>query len=81
MKGYAKDLGLDVDKWQQCVDQRTHERDILANKAEGERHHVMETPTFVVGNRQVPGAIGFDQMLAYVDSARGPAAGRTTAAR
>jgi protein-disulfide isomerase len=81
MKGYAKDLGLDVDRWQQCVDQRTHERDILANKAEGERHHVNETPTFVVGDRIVPGAIGFDQLRAFVDSARGAPAGRTTASR
>jgi protein-disulfide isomerase len=81
MKGYAKDLGLDVDRWQQCVDRRTHERDILANKAEGERHHVNETPTFVVGDRIVPGAIGFDQLRAFVDSARGAPAGRTTASR
>ncbi len=81
MRGYAKDLGLDVDRWQQCVDQRAHARDIQANKAEGDRHHVMETPTFVIGNRVVPGAIGFDELRAYVDSARGAAAGRTTAAR
>ncbi len=81
MRSYAKDLGLDVDRWQQCVDQRSHERDIQANKAEGDRHRVMETPTFVIGNRVVPGAIGFDQLRAYVDSARGAPAGRTTAAR
>jgi protein-disulfide isomerase len=80
MKGYAKDLGLDVNRWQQCVDQSTHQRDIQANKAEGDRHHVNETPTFVIGNKMIPGAIGFDAMHAYVDSARatGP---RTTASR
>jgi protein-disulfide isomerase len=81
MKSYAKDIGLDIDRWQQCVDQRSHQRDIQANKAEGERHHVIETPTFVIGNRQVPGAISYDEMRAYVDSARGTGAARTTAAR
>ena len=35
MQGYAKAIGLDVDKWRACVDSRTHEREILANKAEG----------------------------------------------
>ena len=77
MKGYAKDIGLDVDRWQQCVDQRTHLRDIQANQAEGERHHVNETPTFVIGNRMVPGAITFDELHAYVDSARAAAPPRT----
>jgi protein-disulfide isomerase len=77
MKGYAKDIGLDVDKWQQCVDQHTHLRDIRANQAEGERHHVNETPTFVIGNRQIPGAITFDELHAYVDSARGAAPARS----
>jgi protein-disulfide isomerase len=80
MKGYAKDLGLDVNRWQQCVDQRAHARDIEANKAEGDRHHVNETPTFVIGNKMIPGAITFDEMHAYVDSARG-AGPRTTASR
>jgi protein-disulfide isomerase len=78
MRGFAKDVGLDADKWQQCMDQGTHMREIQANKAEGERRHVAETPTFVIGNRMVPGAITFDEIHAYVDSARTGAA--TTAA-
>jgi protein-disulfide isomerase len=80
MKGYAKDLGLDVDRWQQCVDQQTHRREIQANRAEGERQRIMETPTFIIGNRKVPGSVTFDELRAYIDSARA-AAPRTTAAR
>ncbi len=79
MKGYAKDLGLDVDRWQQCVDSRAHERDITANRSEGERRNIGQTPTFVIGSRMIPGEINADQMKAYVDSAA--AAGHTTAAR
>jgi len=79
MKGYAKALGLDVDRWQQCVDQQTHRREIQANRAEGERQRIMETPTFLIGNRLVPGSVTFDELRAYVDSARGAGAARATA--
>jgi protein-disulfide isomerase len=81
MQGYAKAIGLDVDKWRACVDARTHEREILANKADGERRQVNQTPTFVIGNRMVPGSLTDDQIKAYVDSARGGAktADNTTA--
>jgi protein-disulfide isomerase len=70
MKGYAKDLGLAVDTWQTCLSQHTHRREIEANKAEAERRHVDQTPTFVIGNRMIPGSLTDDQMKAYVDSAR-----------
>jgi protein-disulfide isomerase len=73
MVGYARDLGLDMDKWQKCFDSQAHLRDIQANKAEGERRHVNQTPTFIVGTRLVAGAMTYDQMKAYVDSAATPA--------
>jgi protein-disulfide isomerase len=70
MQGYAKAIGLDVDKWRSCVDSRVHQRDIDANKAEGTRRQVNQTPTFVIGNRMVAGSLTDDQIKAYVDSAR-----------
>jgi protein-disulfide isomerase len=73
MQGYAKAIGLDVDKWRACVDARTHQRDIDANKAEGERRQVNQTPTFVIGSRMVAGSLTDDQIKAYVDSARASA--------
>jgi protein-disulfide isomerase len=82
MKGYAQAIGLDVDKWRDCVESRAHQRDIDANKAEGERRQVNQTPTFVIGNRMVPGALTDDQMKAFVDSARGgPRTADNTTAR
>ena len=81
MKGYAQAIGLDVDKWRGCVESRAHQRDINANKAEGERRQVNQTPTFVIGNRMIAGALTDDQIKAYVDSARGaPKAPGNTAA-
>jgi protein-disulfide isomerase len=61
-----------MDKWQKCYDSQAHVRDIQANKAEGERRQVNQTPTFVIGTKQIPGALGFDQFRAYVDSATLP---------
>ena len=81
MKGYAQAIGLDVDKWRGCVESRAHQRDINANKAEGERRQVNQTPTFVIGNRMIAGALTDYQIKAYVDSARGaPKAPGNTAA-
>ncbi len=66
--GYARELGLDVSRWEQCYDSREHEGTILANKAEGERRQINQTPTFVIGNRIVPGAISYDRFRAIVDT-------------
>jgi protein-disulfide isomerase len=72
-EGYAKDLGLDVSKWRACYDNQAHLRDIQANRAEGDRRKVAQTPTFVIGDRQIPGVIPYDQFKAIVDSAALPA--------
>jgi protein-disulfide isomerase len=44
---------------------------ILKGYAKGNRRHVNQTPTFVIGTRQVPGALGYDQIKAYIDTAAG----------
>jgi len=81
---YARDLGLDVGAWETCYDSDKHQRRIAANEAEGDRRQVRSTPTFVIGDRMIAGALPFDRMKALVDSAaqRGaapaPAAGDST---
>ena len=80
-EGYAKAIGLDVSKWEDCYDSQRHQLKIAANKAEAERRRVGSTPTFVIGKRQIPGALGYDQMKLLVDSAlaEAKAAGPVTA--
>jgi protein-disulfide isomerase len=73
LEGYAKELGLDVSKWRSCYDSQAHVRDIQANKAEGERRKVSQTPTFIIGDKEIPGVIPYDQFKAFVDSAAVPA--------
>jgi protein-disulfide isomerase len=66
---YAKDVGLNVQVWEECYDQRRHQGRIMANLAEGERRRVGSTPTFIVGGKMYPGAVPYDFLKAVVDSA------------
>jgi protein-disulfide isomerase len=68
-KGYAQTIGLNTDQWTSCYDARKFQPQIEANKAEGDRRRINQTPTFVVGKRMVSGAIGYDQLKMLVDSA------------
>jgi protein-disulfide isomerase len=69
MERYAKEIGLDMSKWNACMDADTHRGRILANQAEGNRRQVQSTPTFVIGTKMFAGAMSFDQMKALVDTA------------
>lgn len=73
---YAKALGLDMGAWNACYDSQKHLADIKANHDEGLRRHVNSTPTFVIGTRQIPGAIPYDVFKAYVDTAAMEAASK-----
>jgi protein-disulfide isomerase len=67
---YARELNLNADTFEECYDSRRHQRKIEAHKAEAERRTINQTPTFVFGSRIVPGAIGYDEFKALVDSVR-----------
>lgn len=79
MARYAADLGMDVKKWQTCVTTQAHAGRIKGNQAEGSRRNIQQTPTFIIGNKQIPGALGFDAFRSLVDSAL--FAARTDSAR
>ena len=66
---YAKEIGLDTDKWEECYDSGQHLAQIEANRREGERRMIGSTPTFIIGKRQIPGNLSYDELKAYVDSA------------
>ena len=67
---YAADLGLNAAQWQACFDSRKYQRRINGNFAEGLRHHVNATPSFIIGNKLYTGGLGYDELKAIVDSAR-----------
>jgi predicted DsbA family dithiol-disulfide isomerase len=79
LEGYAREIGLDGGKWEDCYDNNRHAGTIEANKQEGIRRQVGSTPTFFIGDRKISGAVPYDEIKAFVDSARA-AAGVATAA-
>jgi protein-disulfide isomerase len=66
---YAKAIGLDVAKWETCYDSQKYQSRIKANEQFAIKRGASQTPTFVIGNKMVGGAIGFDRFKALVDSA------------
>ena len=68
-KEYAGQIGLKVDQWEQCYDAQKYMPRIKANEQMAIKRGAGQTPTFVIGNKMVPGAIGFDRFKALVDSA------------
>jgi protein-disulfide isomerase len=69
LSGYAKDLGLDIKTWENCVLTQKHLSRIAGNLNEGTRRNIAQTPTFVIGDKQVAGSLNFDEFKTLVDSA------------
>ncbi len=67
LKGYAKELGLDVDAWQQCYEGKKHLAKIQASKREAEQRRFTGTPAFIVGDKVLDGAPNYDMMKRLVE--------------
>ena len=74
---YARELGLDMSRWEPCYDTSRHQKRIAANLADGMRRKVNTTPTFIIGNRMYTGALNYDELKAIVDSTARTAAATT----
>jgi protein-disulfide isomerase len=66
-KRYAGEVGVDVAKWEPCFDARKYQKRISANFADGLRHGVVSTPSFVIGNKLYRGMGSYDEMKKIVD--------------
>ena len=66
---YARAIGLDEAAWSKCVEEQRHLDRIRANRQLGIQRQVRSTPTFIVGNRMVPGALSYDALKRMVDEA------------
>jgi len=72
LREYAQRLGLDMSRFDECVDTRRAQPVVDAGSAEGERLGVDATPTFFVNGRKWPSVLGYDQIRAIVDSLAPP---------
>jgi len=70
----ARSLQLNESQWNECYDSQKYKLNIAANMREGERRLVQSTPTFIIGDKLIAGAVGFDQLKSLVDSAAAKAA-------
>ncbi|MBU1197836.1 DsbA family protein [Candidatus Micrarchaeota archaeon] len=67
LKGYAEELGLDIQRFNECLDSGEKEAIVEADLQEGLAHGVQGTPAFFVNNQFVSGAqpyTVFQQILA-----------------
>jgi protein-disulfide isomerase len=72
----AKSLGLDMSKYDDCMKTDKYRAKVQSHLMEAERRGVSQTPTFVIGDKMVPGAIPYDTFKKLVDEelAKAPAA-------
>ncbi|HXI20497.1 MAG TPA: thioredoxin domain-containing protein [Gemmatimonadales bacterium] len=73
IRGFARDLGLDMKKYDACMESAEHAGRIEASKAEGIALGVQSTPTFEIRGRLYPGigAVHYDMLKALLDSLSG----------
>jgi predicted DsbA family dithiol-disulfide isomerase len=60
---------MNVSQWEACYDARKYDSRIKANEQMATKRGASQTPTFVIGNKMVGGAISYDHFKALVDSA------------
>ncbi|MBW7933154.1 MAG: DsbA family protein [Gemmatimonadaceae bacterium] len=67
MKGYAKDLGLDEGKFDECYDSQRHYPNIKASGIEAQNRGIDETPSFIIGGKKYAGSLPYDAIKRIVD--------------
>jgi protein-disulfide isomerase len=67
LKGYAKDLGLDQGKFDQCLDSNEKAKLVEAHQKHGEEAGIASTPAFLVNGRLVEGAQPLEAFKKVVD--------------
>lgn len=61
--------GFDVDAWQTCFDNNTHEADILAGNQQAASAGVTSTPTVIINGQAISGVQGIDVYRNAIDAA------------
>ncbi|MEV6692283.1 thioredoxin domain-containing protein [Micromonospora sp. NPDC051196] len=67
--GYARELGLDVDRFRQDLDAPATAQRVAADRADGETAGVRGTPTFFLNGRQLTEVRTQSDMIAAIDAA------------
>ena len=68
LRKLAKPLGIDIPKYDACMESAKYAGRIQASFDEGMKIKVPSTPTFVIGGRMTSGGIPYDVLKQMVDS-------------
>lgn len=69
LAGLAKQIGVNADQYELCMNSGKYIPQIRANVDEGTRRGVNATPTFIFGNKLVRGPVNYDEFKKFVDEA------------
>jgi protein-disulfide isomerase len=64
----ADDLGLNLEKFSDCLDSNRHSAEVLEDYNDGLRLGVQSTPTFFINDRQLIGAQPYETFKQYIDA-------------
>jgi protein-disulfide isomerase len=68
LKKWAKDIGLDSAKFDQCLDSEKYKNEVLKDKADGDAVSVQGTPTFFINGHVIGGAQAYPAFKTLIDS-------------
>ncbi|HXE57896.1 MAG TPA: thioredoxin domain-containing protein [Gemmatimonadales bacterium] len=71
-RDYARQLGLELGRYDGCMDSNRYAGRIQASFEEGQRIGVQSTPSFLIGGRIYAGALASDRVRQLVDSIASP---------
>jgi protein-disulfide isomerase len=69
----ARQIGLDVARYEQCMDSQKYLANIQAHRRTAQRYRVQSTPSFVIGGKVHAGNMTYDEFKRRVEEARAAA--------
>lgn len=70
-EGLAKDTGVDMDAWKSCLDSKSVNAVIDADVRKAKAQNVRSTPSLLIANRLVSGAVPMEDLRKMINAALG----------
>ena len=67
LKNYARDLGLDTEAFNSCLDSGAMEEEVARDTSDGAKEGVTGTPTFFIGEQRIEGNKKFAEFQAIIE--------------
>ncbi|MFH1533972.1 MAG: DsbA family protein [Nitrospirota bacterium] len=67
LEGFARDVGIDADQYNECVKNDTYKNDIIGDSSDAQTVGITGTPSFVVNGNVLVGAQPFDTFAQIIE--------------